>query len=152
VRLLAPSSLQEELALDVEALRASPVSCSASARPRLLALQVSPGEKKSTEERRGQRRRLGCGTQQEQDDALSRAGCLATGGTSHGPFLAASCAARTRPSACLRLTPASPGASAVQLALMQAIMDHHHGSYSSELRAAAAALARQERGSVAAPC
>lgn len=33
---------------------------------------------------------------------------------------------------------------ASQLALMQAVMDHHHGSYSTELRAAAAALAKHE--------
>lgn len=32
----------------------------------------------------------------------------------------------------------------LQFALMQAIMDHHHGSYSTELRAAAAALAKHE--------
>jgi hypothetical protein len=35
-------------------------------------------------------------------------------------------------------------------ALMQAIMDHHHGSYSTELRAAAAALAKHEGTAAAA--
>jgi len=48
-------------------------------------------------------------------------------------------------SGCLPL-PAPPR----QLALMQAIMDHHHGSYSTELRAAAAALARREGAAQAA--
>ncbi|KAL4439045.1 hypothetical protein ABPG77_006982 [Micractinium sp. CCAP 211/92] len=37
------------------------------------------------------------------------------------------------------------------LALMQAVMDHHHGSYSTELRAAAAALARHEAAATAGP-
>ncbi|KAL4452698.1 hypothetical protein ABPG75_008360 [Micractinium tetrahymenae] len=36
------------------------------------------------------------------------------------------------------------------MALMQALMDHHHGSYATELRAAAAALARQEAAAAAA--
>lgn len=36
------------------------------------------------------------------------------------------------------------------MALMQAVMDHHHGSYATELRAAAAALAKQEAAATSA--
>lgn len=37
-----------------------------------------------------------------------------------------------------------------QLALMQAVLDHHHSSYSAELRAAGLALAKQEEAVAAA--
>lgn len=126
MRPLAPHTLQEELKLDVATLRSSPVRG-----------------------RRGHRRQpaiksrmLGtppnCAPGGRQLPAWVVAAVWSTPVTQH---------ADPTPH---RLPFHLPSTTLPQMALMQAVLDHHHSSYSTELRAAAVALARREEGTAAA--
>ena len=134
VRLLAPHSLQAELKLDVAALRSSPVR------------QPPASERAAAELSRGWGAPLQLGGLAGRalcsgPAAVRVMGCAAP----HAAAPWAGSAALPPPLQRRSLPLLSP-----QLALMQAVLDHHHGSYSSELRAAGLAAAKREEATVAA--